>query len=31
MNFESLAVTREGPVAVVTLHRPERRNALSLD
>jgi len=30
MNFESLAVTREGPVAVVTLHRPERRNALSL-
>jgi len=24
-------VTREGPIAVITLNRPERRNALSLD
>ncbi|MGP8243100.1 MAG: enoyl-CoA hydratase [Bryobacteraceae bacterium] len=31
MNFESIVVTREGPVAVVTLHRPDRRNALSLE
>ena len=30
MNYESLVVAREGPVAVVTLHRPQRRNALSL-
>jgi enoyl-CoA hydratase/carnithine racemase len=30
MNFESIVVTREGPVTVVTLCRPERRNALSL-
>ncbi len=26
-----IALAREGPVAVVTLNRPERRNALSLD
>jgi enoyl-CoA hydratase/carnithine racemase len=31
MNFENLTVTREGPVAVVTLNRPQRRNALSLE
>jgi enoyl-CoA hydratase/carnithine racemase len=30
MNFENILVTREEAVAVVTLHRPERRNALSL-
>jgi enoyl-CoA hydratase/carnithine racemase len=30
INFESLIVTREGPAAVVTLNRPQRRNALSL-
>jgi enoyl-CoA hydratase/carnithine racemase len=30
MTFENLLVTREGPVAVVTLNRPQRRNALSL-
>jgi enoyl-CoA hydratase/carnithine racemase len=30
MNFESILVTREEPVTVVTLHRPDRRNALSL-
>jgi enoyl-CoA hydratase/carnithine racemase len=30
MNFESIVVTREGSVTVVTLQRPERRNALSL-
>jgi enoyl-CoA hydratase/carnithine racemase len=30
MNFESLLVTREGAAAVVTLNRPQRRNALSL-
>jgi enoyl-CoA hydratase/carnithine racemase len=28
--FENTVVTREGPVAVITLNRPERRNALSL-
>jgi enoyl-CoA hydratase/carnithine racemase len=27
----NLVVTHEGPIAVVTLNRPERRNALSLD
>jgi enoyl-CoA hydratase/carnithine racemase len=30
MNWEHLSVTRDGPTAVVTLNRPERRNALSL-
>ena len=30
MNFEWIVAAREGPVAVVTLNRPERRNALSL-
>jgi enoyl-CoA hydratase/carnithine racemase len=30
MPFENLTLTHEGPVAVVTLNRPERRNALSL-
>jgi enoyl-CoA hydratase/carnithine racemase len=31
MNFEHLSVTHEGAIAVVTLNRPQRRNALSLD
>ena len=31
MSFTNLLVTREGPVAVVTLNRPQRRNALSLE
>src|SRR6185369_11281098 len=31
MSFEHLLSTREGPVAVVTLNRPQRRNALSLE
>ncbi|MBZ5624588.1 MAG: enoyl-CoA hydratase [Acidobacteriia bacterium] len=31
MNFENLSVTHEGAVAVVTLNRPQRRNALSLE
>src|SRR5690242_1647899 len=31
MDYENLLVTREGPVAVVTLNRPQRRNALSLE
>ena len=30
MNFDNLLVTREEDVAVVTLNRPQRRNALSL-
>jgi enoyl-CoA hydratase/carnithine racemase len=30
MNYESLSVTREAAAAVVTLNRPERRNALSM-
>jgi enoyl-CoA hydratase/carnithine racemase len=29
-NFENLLIIQEGPVAVVTLNRPQRRNALSL-
>jgi enoyl-CoA hydratase/carnithine racemase len=29
MDYETLSVTREGAAAVVTLNRPERRNALS--
>jgi enoyl-CoA hydratase/carnithine racemase len=31
MNFENLTVNPEGAVAVVTLNRPQRRNALSLE
>ena len=31
MKFENLLMVQEGPVAVVTLNRPQRRNALSLD
>ena len=31
MDFENLCVTLEGAAAVVTLNRPQRRNALSLD
>src|SRR5579872_5237361 len=31
MNFEHILATYEGPVAVVTLNRPQRRNALSLE
>jgi len=30
MNWEHLCVTHDGPTAVVTLNRPQRRNALSL-
>lgn len=30
IKFENIIVTQEGPLAVVTLHRPARRNALSL-
>ena len=30
MNFENILITQEGPVTVVTLNRPQRRNALSL-
>ena len=30
MHFENIAVTQEGPAAIVTLNRPQRRNALSL-
>ncbi len=30
MNFENICMAREGPVAVATLNRPQRRNALSL-
>src|SRR5438552_613488 len=31
MSYHTIQVTHEGPVAVVTLNRPERRNALSLE
>jgi enoyl-CoA hydratase/carnithine racemase len=31
MNYETIQVTHEGPIAVVTLNRPEKRNALSLE
>jgi enoyl-CoA hydratase/carnithine racemase len=31
VNYETIQVTHEGPVAVVTLNRPEKRNALSLE
>ena len=27
----NLTIAREGPIAIVTLNRPERRNALSLE
>ena len=30
MTYENLLLETEGPVAVVTLNRPTRRNALSL-
>ena len=30
MRFENICLAREGPVAVATLNRPQRRNALSL-
>jgi enoyl-CoA hydratase/carnithine racemase len=30
MNYENISFTREGQTAVLTLNRPERRNALSL-
>ncbi len=29
-NFENLLISQEGPITVVTLNRPQRRNALSL-
>ncbi|MBZ5728367.1 MAG: enoyl-CoA hydratase [Acidobacteriia bacterium] len=31
MNYQNICQAREGPAAVVTLNRPQRRNALSLD
>src|SRR5215475_12206232 len=31
MSYETIRVSHEGPVAVVTLNRPEKRNALSLE
>jgi enoyl-CoA hydratase/carnithine racemase len=31
MSYETIQVAREGAIAVVTLNRPERRNALSLE
>ena len=31
MQAENIVLTQEGPVAVITLHRANRRNALSLD
>jgi enoyl-CoA hydratase/carnithine racemase len=31
MSYESICVERDGPSAVVTLNRPQRRNALSLE
>lgn len=31
MSYQCVTVSREGPLGVVTLNRPERRNALSLD
>jgi enoyl-CoA hydratase/carnithine racemase len=31
MSYEIIQVTSEGPIAVVTLNRPEKRNALSLE
>jgi len=29
--YQNLSLEREGPIAVVTLNRPQRRNALSLE
>ena len=31
MSYETIQLTHEGPVAVVTLNRPEKRNALSME
>jgi len=31
MTYETIQVSHEGPIAVVTLNRPEKRNALSLE
>jgi enoyl-CoA hydratase/carnithine racemase len=31
MNYQNLTCESEGPIAIVTLDRPQRRNALSLD
>ena len=31
MGFEQIVVAGDGPIARITLHRPERRNALSLE
>lgn len=31
MSYEAILVDRDGPVAVITMNRPERRNALSVD
>ena len=31
MNFLHIEIAHEGPVAIVTLNRPQRRNALSLE
>jgi enoyl-CoA hydratase/carnithine racemase len=31
MSYDNLITSREGPIVVLTLNRPERRNALSLD
>jgi enoyl-CoA hydratase/carnithine racemase len=31
MSYEAIQVSHEGPLAVVTLNRPEKRNALSLE
>jgi len=31
MSYQNICLQREGPTAIVTLNRPQRRNALSLD
>jgi enoyl-CoA hydratase/carnithine racemase len=31
MNFQTITYAEEGQIAVVTLNRPQRRNALSLE
>jgi enoyl-CoA hydratase/carnithine racemase len=31
MTYETIQVSKEGPMAIVTLNRPERRNALSVE
>jgi len=31
VSFQNICAAREGPLAVITLNRPQRRNALSLD